>query len=131
MSTGAPLNLPKPKATTNTGQDMIELGNSLQKINDAVGGISDRLVEFRRIARTSGTTLSATLPSAGLYLVVVGGASSSATSAMYILTYSPQGVINTLTVIGPSNDSHTITSSGAGWELTSLYSVYAVIYRLG
>ena len=40
MSTGAPLNLPKPKATTNTGQDMIEMGNSLQKINDAVGGLN-------------------------------------------------------------------------------------------
>lgn len=39
MSTGSPLNLPKPKATTNTGQDMIELGNSLQKINDRIKNI--------------------------------------------------------------------------------------------
>ena len=131
MSTGAPLNLPKPKATTNTGQDMIELGSSLQKINDAVGGISDRIVEFRRIARTAGTSLSATLPVEGVYLAVVGGQSSPQTSAMYLVTYATPAGINTVTVIAPSNNSHTITSSGNTWQLTSAFGIYAAIYRMG
>ena len=46
MSTGAPLNLPKPKGTTNTGQDLIELGSSLQKINDAVGDLNQTTVRY-------------------------------------------------------------------------------------
>ena len=94
MSTGAPLNLPKPKATTNTGQDMIELGNSLQKINDRIKNIEANIgllrperqgthhVTFAGISsgRAYGTL---TLPSASRYsvtsiqIVNVGSLSSS------------------------------------------------------
>lgn len=124
MSTGAPLNLPKPKATTNTGQDMIELGNSLQKINDAIKEIRSNLYHLKVEQVHSSILLSANTS----YLLIVQRLSTSAGfAAQYSIRTDTSGMH-----IVPFNDSTQVTVTGSGLMLAvdSAVSIRSTLIRL-
>lgn len=102
---------------------------SLQAINDKIKEIETNIGLLQVITSTAGTSMSATLPTDGVYLAVAGGQSSNQTSAVYLITNSWNGIV-TKTITPPANNSHTITVSGKTWSLSSAYGIFGAIYRL-
>ena len=112
MSTGAPLNLPKPKAGTNTGQDLIEIGNSLQKINDAHSTLMGRVGELSGLRvrnAPNGVWFSLSENSSHLLLTLRTG---SAEAGLYAIRVTENGSA-LVTNLFPSPDTHLSVETGA------------------